>query len=126
MSNYTGQQEWKINLCHYFVLQYNISFYNRIAPKGLGNKTSEARHMGWDWSMGSLEVAQYEGIQMEWPLEARKSLRRSPRALTPYPCCLLANHVQTLNAGSLFPTVDDLLQLHGLHNQRSKKGCSIL
>ena len=31
-----------------FVLQYNILFNNRMAPKGLRNRTYEAKSMGWD------------------------------------------------------------------------------
>ena len=58
---------------------------------------------------------------MWWPLEARKSLRRTPRALIIYLCCLLTDFAQTLHVGSsLSATVDDLL--HGLYNQRPNRG----
>ena len=57
---------------------------NRIAGTNLRNGTSEVRSLGWDWSMGSLEVGQYQRLRMGWTLKARGSCLRSCRAINKY------------------------------------------
>ena len=69
--------------CKTLVLLVN----NRTAPSSLGIGASEFGSKGLDRHVGVIGEPWYGRIHTAWPLEARNSLERSPRALIQYLCC---------------------------------------